>query len=306
LKNLIIGVVDNLPWERVQPWAISLKRSGYKGDVVILGYRMDEEKMRRGCAKFGFELVAATVDDRGQAIDHARGGLETQAFRWRNYHVWKYLEEKKQDYRFVALLDTSDLVFQRNPDDFFEKLRDAAPAVYLPGEGVTIEQEEWTSRLIKEHFGDAILESMKNLEACNGGTMFGTAKEFADFMLGMFKMVRDVDVIGIDQPAMNVLAASTPYAQRLPMSAGWACQCGTMFEPRNAHYRLLCPRPEMRKTTAYNGNEPFVLLHQYPRIPELRDRVAWKYTGVPMEFQWWYRALSKSKSLVLGRNEPVQ
>lgn len=293
MQSLIIGVIDNLPWERVRPWAVSLHESGFTGNVVILGYRIDERKVREGCKKFGFELVLAKVDDQGQPIDHARGRLDTQAFRWRNYHVWKYLQETDRDYGFVALIDTSDVVFQRNPDDFFEGLKDAPPSVYLPSEGVLIENEEWTARLIEENFGETVLDKLKKFEACNGGTMFGTTKEFAEFNLQLFRMVRDVDVIGIDQPAMNVLAASVPTAKRLPVSAGWACQCGTMLDPRNVGYQLVCDKPLIRNGAAYYGEKPFVLFHQYTRDPELRNAVAWKYVGVPIKFQWWYRALRR-------------
>jgi hypothetical protein len=293
MKNLIIGVVDNLPWEKVRPWAVSLRKTGFTGDVVILGYRMDEGEVRMGCEKFGIELVLAKLDDQGQPIDHARGGLDTQAFRWRNYHVWKYLQETDRDYGFVALIDTSDVVFQRNPDDFFKELRGESPGIYLPSEGVLIENEKWTARLIQENFGEAVFDKLKKFEACNGGTMFGTTKEFAEFNLELFRMVRDVDVIGIDQPAMNLLAESFPAVKRLPVSAGWACQCGTMLDPMKIGFQLVCDKPMIRNGAAYYGEKPFVLFHQYTRDPDLRNPVAWKYVGVPMKFQWWYRALRR-------------
>lgn len=301
MKSLIIGVIDNLPWERVRPWAVSLQKSGFTGDVVILGYRMDEGKVREGCKKFGFELVLAKVDEQGQPIDHTRAGLDTQAFRWRNYHVWKYLQETDRDYGLVALIDTSDVVFQRNPDDFFKGLKGDGPGVYLPSEGVLIEHEKWTARLIKENFGEAVFERLKNFEACNGGTMFGTASEFGEFNLQLFRMVRDVDVIGIDQPAMNLLADSFPTAKRLPASSGWACQSGTMLDPMKIGYPLVCNKPVIRNGVAYYGEKPFVLFHQYTRDPDLRNTVAWKYVGVPMKFQWWYRTLSKCLSAVFGK-----
>lgn len=304
MKDLIIGVIDNLPWERVLPWAVSLQKSGFTGDVVILGYRMDEEEVREGCHKFGFILHHAIEDDHGQPIDHSRGGLETQAFRWRNYHVWKYLQETGRDYGFVALIDTSDVVFQRNPDDFFEGLKSEVRGVYLPSEGVLIEHEKWTARLIKENFGEEVFERLKNFEACNGGTMFGTAKEFAEFNLELFRMVRDVDVIGIDQPAMNLLADSFPTVKRLPVSAGWACQCGTMLDPIKIGFPLVCNKPFIRNGVAYCREKPFVLFHQYTRDPDLRNTVAWKYVGVPMKFQWWYRGLSKCRRAVFGKAAP--
>lgn len=300
MKNLIVGVIDNLNWQQVKPWAVSLRKTGFCGDVTIIGYRMDEPEVRMGCQKFGFQLVAANKDDQGHAIDHGRGGLDTQAFRWRNFHVWKYLQETDRDYEFVALIDTSDVVFQRNPDDFFEGLKADAFAVYLPSEGVLIENEEWTARLIRENYGEAVYEKLKKCEACNGGTMFGAREEFAEFNLHLFRMVRDVDVIGIDQPAMNILADSFLKAKRLPVSAGWACQSGTMLDPRKVGYHLLCEKPVVRDSVAYCGEQPFVLFHQYTRVPELRNTVAWKYVGVPMKFQWWYQALSKLKSVCFG------
>lgn len=304
MKNLVIGVIDNLPWESVKPWAVSLRKTGFSGDVTIIGYRMDEPEVRIGCQEFGFQLIVANEDDQGHAIDYRRGGLGTQAFRWRNYHVWKYIQETDQDYGFVALIDTSDVVFQRNPDDFFEGLKADAPAVYLPSEGVLIDHEKWTGDLIKENFGEEVFERLKNFEACNGGTMFGTAKEFGEFNLQLFSMVRDVDVIGIDQPAMNVLADSFPSAKRLPVSAGWACQCGTMLDPMKIGFPLVCDKPLIRNSAAYYGEKPFVLFHQYTRDPDFRNTVAWKYIGVPMKFQWWYRALSKCRSAVFGKAAP--
>jgi hypothetical protein len=302
MKNLIIGVIDNLSWESVLPWAMSLQRSGSDADVVILGYRMDEATVRKGCQKFGFQLVVCSEDDMGRPIDHSQGGLGTQAFRWRNYHVWKYLRDTPRKYGFVALIDTSDVVFQRNPDEYLASLKDHPPAVYLPSEGVLIEHEEWTARLIRENFGEDVLQKLKKYEACNGGTMFGTTAEFAEFMLQLFRMVRDVDVIGIDQPAMNVLADSFPTAVRLPVSAGWACQSGTMLDARTRHYPLVCERPVVRNAVVFCQEKPFVLFHQYPRVPELKEAVAWKYIGVPLKRRLWYRVLSKCRRVLLGES----
>jgi hypothetical protein len=103
MKNLIVGVVDNLPWEKVRPWAVSLKKSGFTGNAVILGYRMDEPEMRRNCDSLGIKLVAITHDDRGNEIGKGSWATGNVAFRLRNFHVWQYLQEYGEGYHFVSL-----------------------------------------------------------------------------------------------------------------------------------------------------------------------------------------------------------
>jgi len=279
MKNLIIGASDNLSWEVLSPWACSLANSGFDGDTVLLLYRCPDRAVLEECKRLNITVKQIHCDENGKPIEHHKGGLYSQSHKLRNFHVWQYLIENPH-YRFVALTDTSDVVFQNNPEDFFRLYEREPPSVYFPSEAVLIEDEKWVSELILKYFGQTIHEKVKGLVSCNSGTMFGTLHEVRDLMLHMFLVGRSVDAIGIDQPVANVLATLLPYVKRLPMGSGWACHAGTVLDSRVAHYPLVEMRPTMVGGLACFDGHPFVIFHQYTRIPALAKEIRAIYSNI--------------------------
>lgn len=272
VKDLIIGAADNYTWEHVKHWATSIKNTTFSGDVVLIAYRVSDDLIKN-CSDLGIHVILVNHDETANPINHTLGNINTQSHKLRNFHVWQYLSENTE-YRTVAITDTRDVIFQTNPSEFFDTHTEFD--IYFPSEGILFKDENWNMNMVGNLFGPFIFEEVKEKVVCNSGTIFGKAHSIKKLMLEMYLVGKNFGATGADQPTMNVLLHLTePHNTTiLPMDAGWACQCGTTLEPANSRLRpmLLEPVPTVQNINGKNmfvnsKLEPFVLVHQYDRIP---------------------------------------
>jgi hypothetical protein len=282
MKDLIIGAADKYDWSHIKIWARSIKESGFAGDVVLIAYRVTENLIEQ-CKKLGIIVVQANHDESGNLIDHNHMGIDTQSHRLRNFHMWQFLNESDEKYRMVAVTDTRDIVFQRDPSDFFDFIDNAVSKIYMPSEAIAFENEEWNGNMVLRLFGPFIYSQIKNKAACNSGTVFGRYEEMKEFLLNMYLIAKNFNATGSDQPTMNVLGYLIFHkiVTSLPMDRGYACQCGTVLDPTKPHLwaNLTEPQPKILPTgiVVNSKMEQFVLVHQYDRVPELKQLVEYKY-----------------------------
>jgi hypothetical protein len=91
------------------------------------------------------------------------------------------------------------------------------------------------------------------------------------YMLSQYK--GDVTTTGKDQAVANFLLYTLENTQLVAHDIGWACQTEAMFRSGPVE-NLEAPQPIVKDGIAYNsGMEPFVIFHQYERVPEFRDDV---------------------------------
>ena len=271
-KNLIIGAADNYDWSQLKPWATSIRDSGFDGDVVLLAYRVAPDVVPN-MELLNIQVYQITHDDEGSLIDHNKGGLPTQTHKLRNFHMWQFLKEN--DYGMVAVTDTRDVYFQQNPNDFFAEFEAEHPnMIAVPSENVKFCDEPWNYGMIRKFFGPWVSEMVFTKSTCNSGTFFGPAKLMASTMLTMYFIQKNFNATGVDQPTLNFLAHANPHLYHiLDHDAGWACQCGTTLDPSKPEFRTaqmsLPPKIEDTGVTTSDGS-PYVIVHQYDRVPELR------------------------------------
>ena len=273
-KDLIIGAADNYGWDHVKTWATSIKKTGFSGDVVLIAYRVTDELVER-CQSLGIYVIRVDHDDRGLSINHTLGNIETQAHKLRNFHIWQFLSDN-EPYRTVAITDTRDIYFQTNPTVFFDAHQEYD--IYFPSEAIRIRDEQWNLNMLSNLFGPFVTEQIQNNVVCNSGTIFGKVTAIKELMLNMYLIAKNFPATGADQPTMNVLnwLCGVKNSTVLNMDAGWACQCATTMEPTRRHLRedLLEPIPRIiqidnKPCVVNSNNKPFVLVHQYDRVPEL-------------------------------------
>jgi hypothetical protein len=284
MTHTIIGAVDNYKWDDIKIWATSLKESGFTGDVVVLVYRASQDLISN-CIKLGFNVLLAEYDEFGRPIQHNKFGLPTQAHKMRNFHAYQYLSSvnhRIQDYNerpyMTIITDTRDVCFQRNPDDYFQE-RYMSPCITMPSENVLFKDEPWNMGMVTQLFGPIIADGLKNKHACNSGTFFGPSVIMKKFLLHMFLVERDFSSTGSDQPTMNVLGHSDALTHVLPMNEGWAFQCGTTIDPKKNFPQIT---PLNHKITSdgivtLTDGTPYVILHQYERVPSLKALVEKRY-----------------------------
>lgn len=283
MKDLIIGAADNYDWPHIKIWARSLTESGFTGDVVLIAYRVTNELVNQ-CKNIGIQVFGAEIDELGRPIDHDYLGLPTQSHRMRNFHIWQYLHFNSGAYRFVAVTDTRDVCFQSNPSVYFDTLANRDNFVAMPSEAITFEYEPWNGSMVRNLFGEFIYDLLKNKSACNSGTFFGRQETITPMLLNMYLVAKHFNTTGTDQPTMNVLGYLF-YGNVVScwaMENGWACQAGTVLDPSKSHFQIHLnePIPIIRENgivTPFNSNTPFVILHQYDRVPQLKQLIEARY-----------------------------
>lgn len=280
--DLIIGAADNYTWQQVKPWAKSIRQTGFDGEVVLIVYRVPNELIEQ-CEANGVIVVEATSDDFIQPINHNKMGLATQAHQLRNFHMWQFLRTEETDYRYVIVTDTRDIYFQTNPSQWLDRMFDEEYDIMLPSEAILFEKEDWNAKMVKDAFGPYLWEYvLRDKPACNSGTFVGKRKAMQEMLLTMYLVAKNIGMSGIDQGTLNVLG-HTAFRDRTyvcGMNLGWACQCGTVLDPTKAYLweRLYEPQPKIIDHVVLNSmNNPFVIVHQWDRVPELRQLVEARY-----------------------------
>lgn len=275
LKHLIIGAADNYSWKDIRVWATSLTLSGFQGDIVLIAYRVTPDVLER-CMDLGITVIRPEHNEMAELIDYTSHGLPTVSHKLRNFHIWQYLDELDDEtYEIVAINDVRDIVYQTKPDIFFDAAIHSTldESVWMPSENVLFKDEPWNDYMVRSLFGPYVSQKLQDKVTCNSGTVFGTLHAMKQFSLQMYLTERTFKVTGCDQPTMNVLgytAMPSLTIDVLPHDVGYACQCGTTLDPTKS-FPQAGAVPVVKNGVVYTStDQPYVLVHQYDRVPELK------------------------------------
>jgi hypothetical protein len=111
----------------------------------------------------------------------------------------------------------------------------------------------------------------------------GRGYAIKDLLLVMYLISRYIALSGIDQGTLNLLGQTMIRNVSViqPMNSGWCCQCGTTLDPTKSFLwnRLREPQPKiLTDGTVVNSYEhPFALVHQWTRVPQLKEHVERKF-----------------------------
>lgn len=269
MKDLVVGAAAHLSWNDLEPWVVSLERSGYTGQKAIIAYDLASDVMQRLTGR-GFYIKHVVRQDRAIHVD-------------RFFYLWELLYEL--DARYVIATDTRDLIFQTNPSAWLEE--HLPPFRLIVGsECLAYKDEEWGSKTMLATFGPDVHRWIKNETIHNAGCFAGEARLVRDFCLNIYLMSCQNRVNLPDQQALNVLVNLSPWkgiTRYSQMADGWACQAGTVADPAKMN-RL---RPFLKEAEpVLNAQglvcpavsaQPFCLVHQYDRNPEWNLTMKSKY-----------------------------
>lgn len=206
-RSLVLGAYSGLPARYLEPFARSLRATGYRGSFcVIVGKHGRGERaaldaladavvdvgqdypaelpaarallaflrrtrgLRRAYPRV-FERVAGATAER--AAYRRWSSLEyhlegLQALRYAHYH--RYLAECAQAADVVMISDLRDVVFQRDP--FAEPV--SGLEVYLEDPSVRIGEDAFNTRWVRDLVGTEGLERLRGLPVSCSGTVVGT------------------------------------------------------------------------------------------------------------------------------------
>ena len=138
-KDLIIGAFTNYTdYIVLKPWVQSIKDSGFKGDTVLIAIGTSDE-------------MASRLESEGVKVVRVPKNDQMMVHMLRFIYIYNFLKEHGDEYRFVISTDVRDVIFQKNPIDYLEKVLPPHAYTYLivSSESISIKNEEQKNRHVK-------------------------------------------------------------------------------------------------------------------------------------------------------------
>jgi hypothetical protein len=274
-KDLIIGAFNNYTdYDVLKPWVQSIKDTGFTGDTVLFAIGTTPELVKK-LIEEGVIVIPVPRNDKMM--------IHMQRF----IHIYNFLKENEGVYRYVVSTDVRDVIFQFDPTKFME---DSVNPMYVTGiiassESIKIQDEEWNRENIRKNFGDYFYNEVRENEVCNVGVLAGRSELIKElcFYLYQFSINRPDWVA--DQAAYNILLGSKLWSSKAHITRlkdAWAVNAHVTNKPdmleKFGPY-LLEERPSMNDAglVVNSDGKPFVIVHQYDRVPEWMEYFSKKY-----------------------------
>jgi len=283
MKDIVIGTITNYDFDKIKYWVNSLDNSGFIGTKAML------------CYNVSFDVVDELVE-RGYEIFAFKSNDELRRFEYRDnfsivverfLHLWYFLKNAKDKYRYIISTDVKDVIFQTNPSTWLENnLRDKE--INVASESIAYTDEDWGNNNLLKSFGPLIHEHNKNNIVYNAGTISGKIDTVLDLFLNIYMLCNGTSHFiegggGPDQAALNVLLNLKPYKDITNFAGsddGYAAQLGTTGPQIYGKYgtKLVDKSPIiLDNMICTSDKKPFSIVHQYDRVPEWKKIIETKY-----------------------------
>lgn len=263
-KDLIIGAFSNYDdFNVLKPWIKSIKDTGFDGDIVLIAIDAP--------AGICSEIEAAGV----KVVPHKKQG-NMMIHMMRFLYIHDYLRHNKSKYRYVVSTDVRDVIFQSDPSKYLQQIFGSkSTGIIAQSESILIKDESWNRENIFQNFGAYFYDAVKDNEVLNVGILAGTSEYVKDLCFALFQMSSNRPEWVADQAAYNMLLSYKPWTDvtlYMPLSEAWALNAHVTNKPDQMEQfgpYLLEGRPYMEDGVVKNANgKPFVIVHQYDRVPE--------------------------------------
>lgn len=270
-KDIIITCIsNNYNWGDIKNWIISIKRSGFSGDVLAFcyNYNSDDPVLKKLQSEYGVITI----------IPEYNAFATTEPFIWnsghvtkqnshlsicnvRHFHIWQYFEEVGTDkYDRVIHTDCRDLIFQTNPTEWLDENLNAD--ILMGSEMILYKNQPWNINNSVNAFGPFIYEyALKNTFVCNAGSFAVKAAAVKDLCLIIYLMVCHTGFS--DQSGINLLTKTllSKNTQMVDFKDLWSLQVG-------AHEQTIDQHAYIKNGYIYENksDKKFCLVHQYDRI----------------------------------------
>lgn len=269
MKNLVISYASGpiLTNEAFDVFVNSF-RNVTNADLVFVTHDMNEQTRTR-------------LQDRGAIIYDVSAGENYYIFRDRHKHFYDYLCKHHDDYKYVLVTDSRDVVFQANPFDWMEAFSANAlkenDVVVVTAEGFKRQESGFACIEHFEFQRDVPLPYLQNDNkqfVCNAGVTLGTMNGVKSFELLMFMVAMKTIGRCTDQAALNYMLEifkidpmykiSYPHSDNLCLT-GEGVRMGSI-EPILSNKKLYNPK-----------NELYYMVHQWDRLDGLREDILDQY-----------------------------
>ncbi len=279
MKNLLIGVFSNYTWDIIEPWVISAKRNIKNCDVVLVALNSDFDTLEKITDNEASVIICNSDEERKIVYHQSNFAPHVDRF----IHLYNYLSEVHEKYKYVMTTDVRDIVFQHDPFEWMdENLGDKK--LLCTSEAIQYFNEPWGDENLKQTYGQYVYNRFCENEIFNVGILAGYSEYIKDLCLNLFINSINRPIPIVDQAVFNVTVNTKPYSDVFKfcqLKDGFAVNAGTTNDPSKLHQfkpRLLEDGAVMRDGMVYNSEgKEFVVVHQYDRVPEWNSVILNKY-----------------------------
>lgn len=253
--TVIVGAIDQLRYDRCEIWARSIEQAGFRGQVHMLCYRTHPQ-----CIKM-LERLHKIVCHRLNRERHV------VVCRFRDLAE---LARTLPPQTWMIQLDVSDLVMQRDPDQWLAKLPPSTEIV-VGSETIKIGDQWWVAQNFRDCFPEHF-DEMKGRLLYNAGSFAARAGTMAELAADVWAVCTSKPwTKPNDQDALNWLLWQPKYRGRVCFAkqrAGWCANIAApVIEPKERGADL-CDEPLARLRNGVcvvEGDVVPCFLHHYTR-----------------------------------------
>lgn len=254
-RNLILGIATGYDKNALVPFVCSLRRTGYRGDVVLFVKHLDRETQ---LFLDDYQVRAEPWDGMFLPFDLLLG---------RNITFYNFLtrpEISGKGYARVLLTDVRDVFFQSDP---FSSTLHKGLEVFLEDDSQRVGSSAINSTWVRMAFGEETFQSMANRRISCAGTVFGTWDGIQEYLLRMQILATETPQVarfvkGVDQGLHNFLL------HRNVLRSWAAAENGErVFTLGYVPEARICVTEDRR--IADSGGHVSALIHQYDRHPRI-------------------------------------
>ena len=272
-KNLIIGGFTNYGIDQLKPWVLSAKEvAGMDNDVVLVYGNASEETLEWLKGQYVKLVPMLPVD-----------GIPIHVLRFLS--IYEYLKKHWEEYDYVVTTDVKDVYFQTDPFEIFNQpfYQNNNFKLVVASEGLKYKDEPWGNENLHQTYGQYVYEEFKNNEIFNVGTFGGHSEYVKDMVFHIFTNGINRPIRIVDQAIFNVLINTQPFKDVVFYTHDWACELGTIMDPSKIEQfrpNLMFSEPiwqDGQVKVPPMAMRSFPIVHQYDRVPELKEFVQKKY-----------------------------
>jgi hypothetical protein len=288
-RDLIIGAASNYTWDQLKYWVNSIRKTGFDGDVVIVGTNMSADTINKLSDAGVILSLYGTMTEAGDMVSPKSGAPHVERF----FYLWNYLNQLEDgEYLNVVTTDTRDVIFQSNPIDWI--LENSGTSLLIASsEGMVYENEPWGNNNLLETFGPFFHNTLKKNTIYNVGTIGGEMQTVKGLLSLIFHLSINRPIQIVDQAVYNFILNTPPFNYDTLFtnnSDSWAIQLGTTIgaiESGKGDLGLMFKKNPSKYATIYEDNQPMIedgvvktidgipysIVHQYDRVDGLREHI---------------------------------
>jgi hypothetical protein len=264
-KTAVLGILDNYTFHQVKKFFVSLKQTGFKGDICMFVGSNTTPRTIRILRRYGVKVIL--FSDTGSLPPGNLAAMKyhfpqpVNYFNFRHYLYYDFLQKNKEVYSHILLTDVRDVYFQRDPFDF-----EQGEGLYCALEGKTkkIRECRFNGKWMEFIYGKQVLDEIGDQIISCAGTTWGTTPAILDYLERMLAEIEKLPDAhkAIDQAIHNYLI----WTGQLPEVKFLNNDEGIILTLSYEHDYTI---GEDDKVRAANGRVVNVL-HQFDRMADLK------------------------------------